>query len=213
MPRPGTRLPAPRGTAAPRRRPGVHSGAARPAVERDRLARGAGTPDGPARGHLSARDPVTGAKKWEVNFKQPPLASCHATIGPMSIPDVLDAVPPALSPADAETLTRAAFDVVATAESLVSERDQNFRLTDVDGAGWVLKVSNAAEDPGVVAMEVAAIEHIAAVDPGLPVPVARRSVDGEAVAPVTVAGTPACMLSGPGAANVRCGGSDQGQVR
>src|SRR6202007_1596398 len=30
-------------------------------------------PDGPARGHLSGRDPVTGAKKWEVNYKQPPL--------------------------------------------------------------------------------------------------------------------------------------------
>src|SRR6478609_5644572 len=38
-------------------------------------------PDGPARGHLSARDPVTGAKKWEVNYKQPPLASVLATAG------------------------------------------------------------------------------------------------------------------------------------
>jgi PQQ-dependent dehydrogenase (methanol/ethanol family) len=38
-------------------------------------------PDGPARGHLSARDPVTGAKKWEVNYKTPPLASVLATAG------------------------------------------------------------------------------------------------------------------------------------
>jgi glucose dehydrogenase len=38
-------------------------------------------PDGPARGHLSARDPVTGAKKWEVAYKQPPLASVLATAG------------------------------------------------------------------------------------------------------------------------------------
>src|ERR1044072_1689511 len=38
-------------------------------------------PDGPARGHLSARDPVTGAKKWEVTYKQPPLASVLATAG------------------------------------------------------------------------------------------------------------------------------------
>jgi glucose dehydrogenase len=38
-------------------------------------------PDGPARGHLSARDPVTGAKKWEINYKQPPLASVLATAG------------------------------------------------------------------------------------------------------------------------------------
>ena len=38
-------------------------------------------PDGPARGHLSGRDPVTGAKKWEVTFKQPPLSSVLATAG------------------------------------------------------------------------------------------------------------------------------------
>src|SRR6266481_6818417 len=38
-------------------------------------------PDGPARGHLDARDPVTGVKKWEVNYKAPPLASVLATAG------------------------------------------------------------------------------------------------------------------------------------
>jgi hypothetical protein len=38
-------------------------------------------PDGPARGRLDARDPVTGAKKWEINYKEPPLASILATGG------------------------------------------------------------------------------------------------------------------------------------
>jgi len=38
-------------------------------------------PDGPARGHLDARDPVTGEKKWEVTFSEPPLASVLATGG------------------------------------------------------------------------------------------------------------------------------------
>ena len=38
-------------------------------------------PDGPAHGHLDARDPVSGAKKWEVNYKEPPLASVLATAG------------------------------------------------------------------------------------------------------------------------------------
>ncbi len=32
-------------------------------------------------GHLDARDPVTGQKKWEVKFKSPPLASLLATAG------------------------------------------------------------------------------------------------------------------------------------
>ncbi|HTE65975.1 MAG TPA: aminotransferase class III-fold pyridoxal phosphate-dependent enzyme [Candidatus Binatia bacterium] len=65
-----------------------------------------------------------------------------------------------------------------TALALVSERDQNFRLTDAAGAEWVLKVSNAAEDPAVVEMEVAAVERIAAVDPALPVAVPMRTLDG-----------------------------------
>jgi alcohol dehydrogenase (cytochrome c) len=38
-------------------------------------------PDGPARGHLDARDPVTGDKKWEINYKEPPLASILVTGG------------------------------------------------------------------------------------------------------------------------------------
>ena len=42
----------------------------------------------------------------------------------------------------------------------------------------MLKVSNAAEDPAVVEMEVAAVERIAAVDPGLPVAVPRPTLDG-----------------------------------
>lgn len=38
-------------------------------------------PDGPIRGHLDARDPVTGEKKWEVTYPEPPLASVLATAG------------------------------------------------------------------------------------------------------------------------------------
>ena len=38
-------------------------------------------PGGKIRGHLDARDPVTGAKKWEINFPEPPLAAVLATAG------------------------------------------------------------------------------------------------------------------------------------
>jgi 4-aminobutyrate aminotransferase-like enzyme/Ser/Thr protein kinase RdoA (MazF antagonist) len=102
--------------------------------------------------------------------------------------DVLDAAPPALTPADAEAVARATYGLDATAEPLVSERDQNFRLTDANGTAWVLKVSNAAEDRGVVEMEVAAVERIAEVDPELPVPVARPSRTGAAVEEVVFDG-------------------------
>ena len=36
---------------------------------------------GKAHGHLSARDPVTGDKKWQVEFPEPPLSSLLATAG------------------------------------------------------------------------------------------------------------------------------------
>ena len=104
----------------------------------------------------------------------------------MTTADVLDAAPPDLTPELAEEIVRGTFGLTASAEALVSERDQNFRLTDADSATWVLKVSNAVEDRGVVEMEVAAVEHIAAVDPGLPVPVAAPALDGSTVSSVEI---------------------------
>jgi len=38
-------------------------------------------PGGEIYGHLDARDPVTGAKKWEVRFPEPPIASVLSTGG------------------------------------------------------------------------------------------------------------------------------------
>jgi 4-aminobutyrate aminotransferase-like enzyme/Ser/Thr protein kinase RdoA (MazF antagonist) len=88
---------------------------------------------------------------------------------------------PAFSPEEAEALAHALFGVGGSAAPLVSERDQNFRLTDGDGADWVLKVSNEVEDPEVVDMEVAAVRHIVAQDPGLPVALARPAESGSPV--------------------------------
>ena len=103
--------------------------------------------------------------------------------------DVLAAAPPDLSADEAAEVARARFGVSGRARPLVSERDQNFAIWADDGSAWVLKVSNAAEDRGVVEMEVAAIARIAALDPGLPVPVARQALDEEPIATVEVRGT------------------------
>ncbi len=103
--------------------------------------------------------------------------------------DVLDAAPPGLTAVQASEVAERTFGISAAAEPLVSERDQNFRLTDDAGGAWVLKVSNAAEDRGVVEMEVAAVERIAALDPRLPVPVARATVGGEPIGEVEIAGS------------------------
>lgn len=95
----------------------------------------------------------------------------------MDTAGVMHAAPPALTDADAARVARDLFGVHGPAEPMVSERDQNFRI----GGRWVLKVSNPVEDPGVVDMEVAAVEHVARVDPELPLPRAHRTIGGELV--------------------------------
>ncbi|MDH4334557.1 MAG: aminotransferase class III-fold pyridoxal phosphate-dependent enzyme [Chloroflexota bacterium] len=107
----------------------------------------------------------------------------------MQTAGVLGIDPPSLTSAEAEEIVRTTFGIRGGASPLVSERDQNFRITDpADPAapGWVLKVSNAGEEPEVIEMEVAAVEHVARIDPSLPVPVARP----------TLAGGPIGLISG-----------------
>ena len=91
---------------------------------------------------------------------------------------VLGADAPTFSVADAADLAARHFGVRGRAEPLVSERDQNFRLTDEDGRAWVVKISNAVEDPAVVDMEVRAAQHVATIDPGLPLAVPLASTRG-----------------------------------
>ena len=38
-------------------------------------------PGGEIYGHLDARDPITGAKKWEIRYPEPPMASVLTTAG------------------------------------------------------------------------------------------------------------------------------------
>ncbi|MDQ3690668.1 MAG: aminotransferase class III-fold pyridoxal phosphate-dependent enzyme [Chloroflexota bacterium] len=102
--------------------------------------------------------------------------------------DVLDADPPTLTLAQAEEIARTTFGISGAARSLVSERDQNVAIDADDGSGWVLKVSNAAEDPAVIAMEVAAVARIASVDAELPVPVTRPTLEGDPIGRVDIVG-------------------------
>jgi 4-aminobutyrate aminotransferase-like enzyme/aminoglycoside phosphotransferase (APT) family kinase protein len=95
------------------------------------------------------------------------------------VTSVLESAPPEFSAEDAARIATELFGVRGTASALGSERDQAFLL---DGA--VLKISNCAEDEAVLDLEEAAIAHVAAVDPALPVarPLAPRAAfDGHHV--------------------------------
>jgi 4-aminobutyrate aminotransferase-like enzyme/Ser/Thr protein kinase RdoA (MazF antagonist) len=91
---------------------------------------------------------------------------------------VLEAPPPRFSADEVATIAAALFDLEGRASDLGSERDQTF-LIDDGGAGGVLKISNLGEDPGVLDMEAAAIEHVLRVDRELPIARPRLSPHGE----------------------------------
>jgi 4-aminobutyrate aminotransferase-like enzyme/Ser/Thr protein kinase RdoA (MazF antagonist) len=80
------------------------------------------------------------------------------------VSSVLDSAPPRFTAKEAARIAADVFGLHGTASALGSERDQAFLLDDA-----VLKISNRGENEAVLDLEEAAIAHVAAVDPGLPV--------------------------------------------
>ena len=61
---------------------------------------------------------------------------------------------------------------------MVSERDQNLRFNTDQGDQFVIKIANPAENPAIIDMQLKALQHIARIDPELPVPGVLRSYNG-----------------------------------
>jgi Ser/Thr protein kinase RdoA (MazF antagonist) len=81
----------------------------------------------------------------------------------------LETAPPKLPSEAAGAMVGAVFGVTGSVSALESERDLNLRIVSADGQGFVLKLSNPADDPLVLDMQTQAMLHIAAHDQGLPV--------------------------------------------
>ena len=86
-----------------------------------------------------------------------------------STPDSLSSPKPVFSEAEAVKLSQTHFGISGTASSLTSERDANFRIRTDDGASYVLKIANPAEEALVTNLQTMALLHIAGKDPDLPV--------------------------------------------
>ncbi|NEA37531.1 aminotransferase class III-fold pyridoxal phosphate-dependent enzyme [Streptomyces sp. SID13031] len=95
--------------------------------------------------------------------------------------------PPALEPSKVTGFLRAQYGVTAELEALRSERDLNFLATAADGRRLIVKVSNSGDDPAQIEMESAAMRHVAAVDPELPIPRIVEALDGSSVLILTAA--------------------------
>jgi 4-aminobutyrate aminotransferase-like enzyme/Ser/Thr protein kinase RdoA (MazF antagonist) len=102
---------------------------------------------------------------------------------PFAVSSVLESALPRFTEDEAAQIAADLFDLHGTASALGSERDQAFLLDD-GGDGGVLKISNPGEDEVVLDFEEAAIAHVAAVDPDLPLArslAPRASFDGHQV--------------------------------
>jgi hydroxylysine kinase len=75
-------------------------------------------------------------------------------------------------------LVRERYGFEPRATRLTGERDENFRLSADDGAEYVLKIANPAENPAETEFQTAALLHIEKTDPALPCPRVRRERTG-----------------------------------
>jgi Ser/Thr protein kinase RdoA (MazF antagonist) len=62
------------------------------------------------------------------------------------------------------------FGLSGSLETLVSERDQNFRLSPADGPPLVVKIANAAEPPEITDFQLQALRHLQACECPVEVP-------------------------------------------
>lgn len=101
---------------------------------------------------------------------------------------MLTTTAPDLSPTGASTIAADYFGIPATANLLVSERDQNFRLDGEDGKRYTLKISNEAEQEPVIDFQNRALIHVAEKDISLPLPRVIPTLNGELHCSVEIEG-------------------------
>ncbi|MEQ1703498.1 MAG: hypothetical protein ABMA25_25610, partial [Ilumatobacteraceae bacterium] len=78
-------------------------------------------------------------------------------------PSVFDSPKPALANDEIARLAHDLFGIDGPMRALESERDQNVQVGE-----FVVKIANAAEDRAALELQHAALAHLAATDPLLP---------------------------------------------
>jgi hydroxylysine kinase len=91
---------------------------------------------------------------------------------------VISALPPKLDEARVQQLLAEHYSVGGNLTPLISERDQNMLVNSPSGAGFVLKIANASEDPTVTDFQIQALRHLAMKDRPFAVPVLVPTLDG-----------------------------------
>lgn len=115
----------------------------------------------------------------------PPVIARTAAPAPEETADLLSHDAPAIPLELAGQMARDLYGITGEVSRLSAEKDENFRITLPSGERALLKITNAAEDRAVTQMQTAALMHLKAVDPTLPVPHVRQSLSGQASEVIT----------------------------
>lgn len=94
---------------------------------------------------------------------------------------VLENPAPSFTTSEASEFAKFWFKETLDVSPLVSERDQNFLLTNKKREKFVLKIANAAEPVEVLDFQNQAMNHMAKQDPSLPLPRALLSFDKQQI--------------------------------
>ncbi len=70
---------------------------------------------------------------------------------------------PRFAEQDAVSIVQDLYGIQATAKSLPSERDQNFRMSAGEGGSFVLKMANALEDRTMLDCQNQTMQHLPAL--------------------------------------------------
>src|SRR5262249_40875266 len=88
-------------------------------------------------------------------------AWCKRNIGPMGLIGPILFHAPSFSPEQASAIARERYNLIAIAEELPSERDQNFLLKTINGDKFILKIANATEQRSLLEAQNDAMTHLA----------------------------------------------------
>lgn len=97
---------------------------------------------------------------------------------------VLASPVPEVTASEAEATFRQIWGREGRASSLHSERDRNFRMMTAEGDSFILKFTNAGEDPDVTDFQTQALCHVGRSDPTLAVQRVIPALDGTLIAHV-----------------------------
>lgn len=108
---------------------------------------------------------------------------------------ILDNLQPPTVPLDILiAFAKSNYGLTGTWSELSGERDQNFRVTDDEGAEWLFKLCNPSEAAGIFEGQVLALEHIGRTDRTLPVPIVRHTKNGLSLATLRYAALDHCVI-------------------